>query len=56
MSSLTPLTPLLSLSSVGFLSFGLGEPENLSFCTGLVFAGFGAAELALFLKYPEFFE
>ena len=42
--------------SVGFLSFGLGEPENLSFCTGLVFAGFGAAELALFLKYPEFFE
>ena len=41
---------------VGFLSFGLGEPATLSFCTGLVFAGLGAGELALFLKFPEFFE
>ena len=43
-------------NSVGFLAFGLGKPESLSFCTGLIFAGFGAGELALYLKYPEFFE
>lgn len=41
---------------IGFLSFGLGEPSTLSFCNGLIFAGFGAGELALFLKFPELFE
>lgn len=41
---------------IAFLSFGLGEPETLSFVTGLSFACFGAAEIGLYLKYPEFFE
>jgi hypothetical protein len=41
---------------IAFLSFGLGEPLTLSFITGLLFAAFGVAELALYLKFPELFE
>jgi hypothetical protein len=48
--------PPHTLISVGFLSFGLGEPANLSFCTGAAFAGFGIGKLALYLRNPEWFE
>jgi len=41
---------------IAFLSLGLGDPANLSLATGLTLACFGAGELALLLKYPEFFE
>ena len=41
---------------IAFLSFGLGDPESLSMATGLSLACFGAAKVALFLKYPELFE
>lgn len=41
---------------IAFLSFGLGEPLTLSFICGFLTASFGVAELALYLKFPEFFE
>lgn len=41
---------------IAFLSFGLGEPITLSFICGFLTASFGVAELALYLKFPEFFE
>ena len=41
---------------IAFLSFGLGDPETLSMATGLSLACFGAAIVALYLKYPELFE
>ena len=41
---------------IAFLSFGLGEPLTLSFITGLLLSSFGVAELALYLKFPEFFD
>lgn len=42
--------------SVAFLSFGLGDPQTLSMITGVSLAGFGSLQVALYLKYPEFFE
>ena len=41
---------------IAFLSFGLGDPQGLTMATGLSLACFGAAKVALFLKYPELFE
>lgn len=41
---------------IAFLSFGLGDPVNLTLFTGLSLAAFGACELALYLKYPELFD
>ena len=41
---------------IAFLSFGLGDPEGLTMATGLSMSCFGGAQVALFLKYPEFFE
>ena len=41
---------------IAFLSFGLGEPLTLSFITGLLLASFGVGELALYLKFPEYFD
>ena len=40
---------------IAFLSFGLGD-DSLSMATGLALSCFGAAKVALFLKYPEYFE
>ena len=42
--------------SIAFLSFGLGDPVNLSMGTGISFAAFGAATLSLYLKNPELFD
>lgn len=42
--------------SIAFLSFGLGDPVNLSMGTGISFAAFGAGTLSLYLKYPELFD
>lgn len=42
--------------SIAFLSFGLGEPEVLSLCTGVSWALYGAGIIALYLKYPELFD
>lgn len=44
------------LCSVAFLSFGLSEPASLCLLTGILVAGLGATELALYLKFPELFE
>mmetsp|Transcript_5784 Transcript_5784/g.5195 ORF Transcript_5784/g.5195 Transcript_5784/m.5195 type:complete len:183 (+) Transcript_5784:25-573(+) len=41
---------------IAFLSFGLGDPEFMSFLTGLSLAGYGASIIALYLKYPELFD
>lgn len=41
---------------IGFLSFGLGEPQTLTIATGTCWACFGFLQLALYLKYPEWFE
>jgi hypothetical protein len=38
------------------LSFGLGDPQALSYGTGVAVGGFGVFEIALYLKYPEVFE
>jgi hypothetical protein len=46
----------LFLHSIAFLSFGLGDPETLSFISGAGLAAFGLVQLALYLKYPEMFE
>ena len=40
---------------IAFLSFGLDQPEGLSIATGVLFCALGAIELALYLKYPEYF-
>ncbi len=47
---------MLSFHSIAFLSFGLGDPETLTYGTGFVVALFGGFEIALYLKYPEVFE
>lgn len=44
------------MCSVAFLSFGLGDPVNLTLATGISFASFGALTLSLYLKYPELFD
>ena len=41
---------------IAFLSFGLDEPEGLSIATGVLFCTLGATELAMYLKYPEYFD
>jgi len=41
---------------IAFLSFGLGDPQALTLATGSCWACFGGLELALYLKYPEWFE
>lgn len=41
---------------IAFLSFGLGDPQGLTLGTGLSLACFGASKVAMFLKYPEYFE
>jgi hypothetical protein len=46
----------LFLIFVAFLSFGLGEPATLSTATGCTLAVVGAVQLAVYLKYPEYFE
>jgi hypothetical protein len=44
------------VGSIAFLSFGLGDPESLTFGTGCSMAVFGFLQLGLYLKYPEQFE
>lgn len=41
---------------IAFLSFGLGDPESLTLATGVIWASFGAGQVALYLKYPEWFD
>jgi hypothetical protein len=41
---------------IAFLSFGLEQPASLCFINGLSLCLFGAAQLALYLQYPEVFE
>jgi hypothetical protein len=41
---------------IAFLSFGLGDPAGLTTATGSTFAIVGVVQLAVYLKYPEFFE
>eukprot|EP01032_Pedospumella_encystans_P020465 gene20465-23245_t len=41
---------------VACLSFGLGDPESLTYATGISAAIFGIIEFTLYLKYPELFE
>eukprot|EP01031_Cornospumella_fuschlensis_P036725 gene36725-44548_t len=41
---------------IAFLSFGLGEPQGLTYATGSAWALFGFLEVGLYLKYPELFE
>jgi hypothetical protein len=48
--------PCLCIFSIAFLSFGLGDPQALSYGTGVAVGGFGVFEIALYLKYPEVFE
>ena len=40
---------------IAFLSFGLDEPAGLSIATGVLFCVLGATEIAIYLKYPEYF-
>jgi hypothetical protein len=43
-------------NSIAFLSFGLGDPQTLTYITGSTLALFGFLEVGLYLKYPEWFE
>lgn len=46
----------VSSRSIACLSFGLGEPQALTYATGSSWALFGLLEVGLYLKYPEMFE
>lgn len=46
----------LFLIFIAFLSFGLGDPQTLTFTTGTLWALFGVLNLGLYLKYPELFD
>eukprot|EP01036_Dinobryon_divergens_P025443 gene25443-33993_t len=41
---------------IAFLSFGLDEPQSLTIMTGVIWACFGGIQVALYLKYPEWFD
>lgn len=41
---------------IAVLSFGLGDPQSLTFATGSSLCLFGILMLVLYLKYPEMFE
>jgi len=41
---------------IAFLCFGLGDPVALTYSTGFGLAIFGALQVGLYLKYPEYFE
>jgi hypothetical protein len=56
MDVLIIFSPILSFDSIAFLSFGLGDPQALTYGTGSVVALFGIIEVGLYLKYPEVFE
>lgn len=47
---------MLSSISIAFLSFGLGDPQTLTYATGSSWALVGFLEVGLYLKYPEWFE
>ena len=42
--------------SIAFLSFGLSNPEALCITNGLAWVLVGGGELAVYLKFPEYFE
>lgn len=42
--------------SIAFLSFGLGDPQLLTYSTGFGLACFGGIQIGLYLKYPDHFE
>lgn len=52
----SPMGKSFFIIFIAFLSFGLGDPVNLTYATGGSLAVFGALKVALYLQYPEIFE
>lgn len=50
------LTSIFLCVSIAFLSFGLVDPQLLTFATGTCLAVFGICQICIYLQYPELLE